>query len=112
MLRTIERYAHIISKYRIIKFEQFGENLRFIAEFELKNNTILYAREIIIEGKKRKYSFHWQNLDGERIIRWDNAPDWDVETFPHHKHVGDDVQPSYERTLDQVFNYIARSISQ
>ena len=40
------------------------------------------------------------------IIRWDNAPDWDLETFPHHKHigVGGNVEPSFERTLDQVLD--------
>ena len=41
-------------------------------------------------------------------MRWDNAPDWDVETFPHHVHVGkeDAVESSFNRTLDQVLNVV------
>ena len=46
------------------------------------------------------------------IVRWDNAPDWDVETSPHHKHVGkkENVEPSYERTLEQVMAVIAEKV--
>jgi hypothetical protein len=56
----------------------------------------------------RKYAYHWQDSNGKLITRWDNAPDWDVATFPHHKHVGQDnvVEPSFERTLEQVLAYI------
>ncbi len=106
MLQTLERYKHIIKDYRIKRFEQFGTNLRFRAEILLKDNSKLYVRETVIEGKVRKYSYHWQTEKTHLITRWDNAPDWDVETFPHHKHIGEKVEPSYERTLEQVLQYI------
>ena len=35
-------------------------------------------------GVMRKYSYHWQDKKERLLIRWDNAPDWEVETFPHH----------------------------
>jgi hypothetical protein len=45
-------------------------------------------------------------------VRWDNAPDWDVETFPHHKHIGEqgNVTASYERTLEQVLGFLAEGL--
>ena len=72
---------------------------------------MLYIREIVIKAKRR-YAYHWQNKEGRLIIRWDNAPDWEVETFPHHKHVEAkrSVKPSYERTIEQVLNVIAKKL--
>ena len=46
-------------------------------------------------------------------MRWDNAPDWDVETFPHHVHVEKEgaVEPSFDRTLEQVLNIVRSRLS-
>lgn len=55
MLQTLERYKHIIKDYRIKRFEQFGVNLRLRAEILLKDNSTLYVRETVIEGRVRKY---------------------------------------------------------
>lgn len=110
MLKTLDRYEHIIIKYRIEKFEQFGANLRFRTEILLKNKSKLFVREMVIEGKVRKYSYHWQDEKGNLIIRWDNAPDWDVETFPHHKHLSDKIESSYERTMEQVLRFIDKKL--
>ncbi|WP_457613933.1 toxin-antitoxin system TumE family protein [Methanocaldococcus sp.] len=33
------------------------------------------------------YSFHWQDKNGDLIVRWDNAPHYrNIKTFPHYKH--------------------------
>ena len=35
----------------------------------------------------QKYSYHWQDSDGQMIVRWDNKPHWpNIKTFPYHKH--------------------------
>jgi hypothetical protein len=41
-------------------------------------------------------------------MRWGNAPDWEVATFPHHVHVGreDVVEQTFDRTLAQVLSFI------
>ena len=97
MLQNLRRYSDIIASYQITKFEQFGRSLRLRAEVGLIDGSRLYIRETDIDGTKRKYAYHWQDKEKKPIIRWDNAPDWDVETFPHHKRVGDErnVEPSY-----------------
>ena len=112
MLKIIENYKKIIIEYHITQFEQFGANLRFRANITFVDHSILYVRETVINGKKRKYSYHWQKTDGTVLIRWDNAPDWDIITFPHHKHIGGQIEPSYERTLDQVLSFITIRLDQ
>jgi len=110
MLELFERYSHIIRSYTVNKYEQFGSNLRLRVVIEFNNFSKLFIRETIINGKKRKYAYHWQKKDENLIIRWDNAPDWDVETFPHHKHIKDKILPSYERTLEQILHVIEKQI--
>jgi len=58
-------------------------------EIDLIDGSRLYVRETLLGGMKRKYAYHWQDAEGRLLIRWDNAPDWDIESFPHHKHVGE-----------------------
>ena len=100
LLTAIRPYIHLIQSYRIIRFEQAGLSYRLRAEVTFNNGSQLYIRETVIEAT-RKYAYHWQDDAQNLLIRWDNAPDWEVDTFPHHKHVAiqTNVLPSYERTL-------------
>jgi len=111
LLKILRKYSDIVLSYRIIRFEQFKDLLRLKTEVKLIDASVIYVREIII-GDKRKYAYHWQDKDGKLIIRWDNAPDWEVETFPHHKHVRnkESVESSYERTIEQVLDVIAKEL--
>ena len=113
MLKLLAKYSDVISSYKISRFEHFGQILRFRAELILTDNTILYVRETVLSMSIRKYSYHWQDSCGKLIMRWDNASDWDVKTFPHHVHVEkeDAVEPSFDRTLDQVLNVVRSRLS-
>ena len=86
MLQILRKYSRIILSYKIIRFEQFGKLFRLRAEGNLIDGSKLYIRETVIEAK-RKYAYHWQSKDDKLIIRWDNAPDWEVETFPHKRYL-------------------------
>lgn len=112
MLQIVKKYSDIIASYRVQRFEQFGTLFRLRAEIEIIDGSRLHIRETIIDDLKRKYAYHWQDKDGMLIIRWDNAPDWDIETFSHHKHVGEkeNIEPSYERTLEQVMAVVAKRV--
>jgi len=36
------------------------------------------------------YSYHWENAEGQLILRWDNTPHFpNLPGFPHHVHDGD-----------------------
>jgi len=112
MLQIIEKYSEIVASYRVQRFEQFGTLFRLRAEIDIIDGSKLHIRETVIGGLKRKYSYHWQDKNELLISRWDNAPDWDIDTFPHHKHIGEkgNVEPSYERTLEQVMEVVAKKV--
>ena len=45
------------------------------------------------------------------VFRCDNAPHHrNIATFPHHKHVGDNVLPSREPSLSTVLEEVALMI--
>jgi len=51
----------------------------------------MFERFRIVKGRLQvaKYSFHWQNADGQLRKRWDNAAHHpEVSTHPHHVHDG------------------------
>lgn len=57
-----------------------------------------------------KYSYHWQN--DNKVVRFDNAPHHEeIETHPHHKHLGDEIEESPlsgkpEEDIGIVLSYI------
>lgn len=112
MFKLIHQYSDVIVSYKVSRFEHFGDILRFRAEFVLSDRSRLYVRETVLGPSVRKYSYHWQDEDENLIMRWDNAPDWDVTTFPHHKHIGQNnsVEASFERTLKQVLGFIRKRL--
>jgi hypothetical protein len=68
------------------------------------DGSILFINEMHTESFQ-KYSYHWQEANGNLIMRWDNKPHWpDLKTFPHHKHIGDKdkAEPSHRVSLDEV----------
>ena len=86
---TLARFTDIIRSYEVVQYEVAGLQAPLKLKVVFTNGTELYVREIILDGQRRKYAFHWQAGTEDLIARWDNAAHWpEVETFPHHKHVG------------------------
>ena len=111
MLQLLEDFKDIIKSINIEKYDVSNDNIKLRMALLLINNSWLFVRETIISGEKRKYSYHWQDENGNLIKRWDNAPDWDVETFPHHLHVGKEIViASYDRSLEKVLAIIREEI--
>jgi hypothetical protein len=73
---------------------------------------VLNFMEYIQIGKERpKYSYNFS--DGKRVMifRYDNAAHHrEILTFPHHKHLGSDIQSSKEIGLAQVLSEIENII--
>ncbi|MCK4763213.1 MAG: hypothetical protein KAW12_13535 [Candidatus Aminicenantes bacterium] len=80
-------------------------------KLRLVDDSQLSIRETVMSGEFRKYSYHWQDKNTNLIKRWDNAPDWDVKTFPHHIHINEDkVIPSYDRSIEKILEIIRKEI--
>jgi hypothetical protein len=98
--------SRIVSSYEVQDFRQ-GNGFYFLkVRAILHNNTLLYIRQYVSD-EEYSYSYHWQNENGLLIIRWDNAPHHkQIQTYPHHKHLGEEILASDEITLEYVLEYI------
>ena len=112
MQQLLEEFQDIIKQATIERYEVSGDNIKLRMKILLMNDSQLFIRETIISGEMRKYSYHWQDIDRKLIKRWDNAPGWDLETFPHHLHIGEDtVAVSYIRSIEKVLEIIRKEIA-
>ena len=109
ILKSLEN-SKIIKSFKIISYKTFSCGFYIKVKASLINDTVLFIAEYIDE-KERNYSYHWQNMQGEMIIRWDNSPYHNrIKTHPFHKHVGDKVFPSSNITIQDVIEYISKNL--
>lgn len=102
--------SHPIIDSYIIHDYQSGESFYYLkATILFVNSTELHIREFISE-EERTYSYHWQDTQGNFIIRWDNAPHHKkLKTFPYHKHAPE-LEESKEVSLEDVIRNIEQRI--
>jgi hypothetical protein len=93
--------------------EEADELSKFNAKLRFYDESQLEAFEALLEEYRRvvksRYSYHYQNSEGKLIFRYDNAPHYpEIETHPHHKHVGSDenVIAAQPPDLSDVLNEI------
>ena len=62
---------------------------------------------VIVDGTSLvhlDYRYHCQNAENALIFRYDSTPHFpDLPTFPHHKHIGEQVIASGKPMLIDVF---------
>ncbi len=115
-------WALLIALSKVEQYQAESEHFEYkyqmaFAEFETANSARQDSEDFAEEDGLDDWIFSlaalktWekkvrdlQNADESLNVRWDNAPHWQVETFPHHKHVEqeDNVVASFKRTLEQV----------
>lgn len=83
------------------------------ATITFTDGSELHLFEYVVLGDgdvhREDYRYHYQTAEAELIWRWDNAPHHpEIETFPHHVHVGDEVRESKPVDLEEVLGEIAR----
>ena len=109
--KLIEEFSDIIVSYNVFEYKRYGSAVSLVAKVEFKNNSLLYVKDYLFLDGKRKYSYHWQDADGSLITRWDNSPHYrEVASFPHHKHLRNNVVESKERTLKDILKIIRDTI--
>lgn len=98
--------SEIVSQIEILELidEHSVQSIKIKAK--LIGETFLFIQETTSK-KGNKYSYHWQTENNKLLLRWDNAPHYkEIETFPHHKHVGERIEPSFKLTVKEVLQYI------
>jgi hypothetical protein len=72
-LDVFAQYQDIITSYDVLQFRMVGASYQFVAKVQLNNATELHVKDYLFLDGSRKYSYHWQDIDGWCIVRWDNA---------------------------------------
>lgn len=105
ILTSLEE-SPVVQRHQVLDFKTFENGWYYKVKATLKDGSVLHAREYA-GAEERNYAFHWQDKQNRLRVRWDNAPHHEhIPTYPHHKHVGDEVQPSVEISLDDALEYI------
>jgi len=73
--------------------DKVGQSSELYAVLRFYDNSQLQIMEkLVVEAfalLKTRYAYHYQQADATLVFRYDNAPHHpEVETHPHHKHIG------------------------
>ena len=72
------------------------------------DEVIILRNEQIV---KLRYAYHYQNESAEIIFRYDNAPHYpNIFTYPHHKHVGSNVESAQVPDFSEILREIEMMI--
>ena len=106
------RKFRTVKGFDVLDFRLFEDGFYIKIRFVLKDNSVLFIREYV-DKEERNYSYHWQDLENNLILRWDNAPHHkSLKTYPHHKHHKDGkVEESFETTCEKILSEISRLLS-
>ena len=84
-----------VKGYDILRREVSLRSGQFRVRVELRDGGLLELFEYVqvtSEGEivARKYRYHWQDVEGQIVRRWDNATHHpDLPHAPHHVHLSD-----------------------
>lgn len=89
MIPNIAKFKPILKDFEIVEHQNRDsvQILRLnITFFDL---SVLFVKDIFISFEnRRKYSFHWQNVNEELISLWDNVPHFpNISFYPNHQHL-------------------------
>lgn len=89
MIPDITVFKSLFNDFEIIEHQNRDGVQILRLKITFIDSSILFVTDIFISFEnRRKYSFHWQNVNEELISRWDNAPHFsDISSYPHHQHL-------------------------
>ena len=104
-----------VDKSKAIRLPKLHNRAKISARLYFFDNSFLEIDQAIDTYKcypqHPKYSYQYISSSDEQIFRYDNVRHHpDVETFPHHKHIGPDEdeniiasgEPSLSEVLDEI----------
>jgi len=107
--KTIEQFSDIVEFVEKLELSEEEYISKIKAKLKLFDGSVLWIREIWIKGKIEIYSYYWLRPDETIIMGWDNAPHHkEIATFPHHKHVGNKIEPSQQMNIKNVLSFIRK----
>jgi len=105
--KTVKAFTDIVESIEALEILEREGISKLKAKLRLFDGSILWVREVWVQEIMEVYSYYWLRPDETVIIGWDNAPHHESAiTFPHHKHIGERIEDSHERTMADVLNFI------
>lgn len=95
------QYAHLTQNVFVLSLTD--ETLKMV--MVLRDGSTLRVAERWQHSRLIRYSYYWLTEHDTLRIGWDNAPHHSkVDSFPHHKHLGEQGQiaASSETRLEEV----------
>lgn len=97
----------IVERIEKLEISEEDQTSKVKAKLVLFDGTFLWIREVWIKETVAAYSYYWLRPDDSIIMGWDNAPHHrDVTSFPHHRHIGNNIELSDESDIQKVIEYI------
>ena len=116
-IKSVIALCSVVTCLTIIREEtQFDKGLwRYRLTLTNKNLLEIFEFFSIESGQINvvKYSYHWQQEDGQLIKRWDNAAHHpEIVTYPHHLHDGsEDFVVDYSPLdIQEILKIVAEQI--
>ena len=98
----------IVESVEVISEEIGGKEGYLRVIIRLPDDSVIHCFEYVLFDELigiSKYSFHWQDVAGNLICRWDNAPHHpELDNFPYHVHTKDKVSASSEMNLRTILS--------
>ncbi len=91
-------------------------NLKLRLRFKLRY-LLAVSEAIVLRDRQMTfldYRYHFQDIQNNLIFRYDSTPHFpDLSTFPHHKHLPDNViacdKPKLPEVLEEVLEFLIGS---
>ena len=97
---------------KAIEFREFDFDEGFLkGRILFIDGSVLEFLEYLKGDFRLKYRFHYMDDQGALVFRYDNAPHYDVSTFPDHKHTPNEVVAASPRELLSVIDEIEKMMS-
>ena len=121
-MKLEKRFKHLQIALKIADWFSTEEHIDYDVDFASEclfidgkmtffDSTILEFTESITPDRFR-YRYQYMHADGSLIFRYDNVPHHrEIATFPHHKHIHDQVVESHIISLRQVIEEIVELLT-
>jgi len=105
--RIIKQFSDIVQFIEKLELSEEGHVSKLKVKLKLFDGSVLWIREVRLKNKIDAYSYYWLRSDETLIMGWDNAPHHkEMQSFPHHKHIGNKIESSKEMDVEKVLNFI------
>lgn len=111
MKQLLEQQSDLIADIPFFE-HQVREGIElFKVKAILADGSNLRISEVWVDKALEKYAYYWLDESNNLLCGWDNAPHHpEISTHPHHQHVGDEVQKSSVRKLNDVLAILTAKI--